>query len=95
MDRIAQLPPQERSELFRSAAQLRPVIPPAFMGKDFWVCWTLHRLVPDASRQDALRQDYAAMREMVFGDLPAFQDILTGLADLEKAIGRRWQGEGR
>ncbi len=45
MDRIARAPQEERAELFRrSAGVLRPERSPAIIEKDFWVCWTLHRL---------------------------------------------------
>ena len=45
MDRIAQAPHDERAELFRrSAGVLRPDRSPAIIEKDFWVCWTLHRV---------------------------------------------------
>jgi len=45
MDRIAQVPAAERADLFRqSAAILRPERSPAIIEKDFWVCWSLHRI---------------------------------------------------
>jgi hypothetical protein len=45
MDRVAQAVPADRADLFRSAAAaLRPERSPAIIEKDFWVCWTLHRL---------------------------------------------------
>jgi len=45
MDRIAQATAAERAELFRSsAAVLQPQRSPAIIEKDFWVCWTLHRI---------------------------------------------------
>ncbi|MCL5279435.1 MAG: nucleotidyl transferase AbiEii/AbiGii toxin family protein [Planctomycetes bacterium] len=45
MDRIAQAASAERAELFRSsAAALHPDRSPAIIEKDFWVCWTLHRI---------------------------------------------------
>ncbi|MGD0900131.1 MAG: nucleotidyl transferase AbiEii/AbiGii toxin family protein [Thermoguttaceae bacterium] len=45
MDRIAQAPQEERTDLFRrSAGVLRPERAPAIIEKDFWVCWVLHRL---------------------------------------------------
>ena len=45
MDRIAQVPATERAELFlQSAAVLRPERSPAIIEKDFWVCWSLHRI---------------------------------------------------
>ncbi len=45
MDKIATAAAEERAELFRSsAATLRPARSPAIIEKDFWVCWTLHRI---------------------------------------------------
>ncbi|HBO45692.1 MAG TPA: hypothetical protein DD670_17550 [Planctomycetaceae bacterium] len=45
MDRIAQAPQEERTDLFRrSAGVLRPERAPAIIEKDFWVCWALPRL---------------------------------------------------
>jgi predicted nucleotidyltransferase component of viral defense system len=43
MDQIAQLPPEDRADLFRAASEkLR--LTPASIEKDFWVCWVLRRL---------------------------------------------------
>lgn len=45
MDTIAQAPSTERVNLFRQAAAiLRPERSPAIIEKDFWVCWSLHRI---------------------------------------------------
>ena len=45
MDRIAQAASAEQAELFQSsAAVLKPTRSPAIVEKDFWVCWTLHRI---------------------------------------------------
>jgi len=45
MDRIAKVSATERADLFlRSAAILRPERSPAIIEKDFWVCWSLHRI---------------------------------------------------
>ncbi len=45
MDRIAQVPATERADLFlQSAVILRPERSPAIIEKDFWVCWSLHRI---------------------------------------------------
>ena len=71
MDRIAQAPPAERAELFRrSAAALRPERSPA----------------PPEERIPALRADYARMREMIFGEAPAWEQIVQGLQELEDQI---------
>ena len=34
----------------------------------------------------ALAQDYQAMRGMIFGDPPAFDDIMASIADLEARL---------
>ncbi|MBM4076252.1 MAG: nucleotidyl transferase AbiEii/AbiGii toxin family protein, partial [Planctomycetes bacterium] len=43
MDKVATLPPRERSELFEQAASRRGVRA-AIVEKDFWVCWILKKL---------------------------------------------------
>ena len=44
------------------------------------------RLVPPKEREAALRQDYAAMRDMYLSEPRTFDDILRALADLERRI---------
>ncbi len=44
------------------------------------------RLVPPAGRQGELRRDYLAMREMIFGPAPSFEEMLAVLAEMESAI---------
>jgi hypothetical protein len=45
VDRIAQAPAEERTDLFqRAAAEIQPQRAPAIIEKDFWVCWTLRRI---------------------------------------------------
>lgn len=44
MDRVAIIPARDRATLFREASNRPPHILPQFIEKDFWVCWTLHRL---------------------------------------------------
>lgn len=45
MNRIAKVSATERADLFlQSAAILRPERSPAIIEKDFWVCWSLHRI---------------------------------------------------
>lgn len=43
MDKVAGLPPQQRSELFEASASRRR-LQPAIIEKDFWVCWLLKKL---------------------------------------------------
>ena len=44
------------------------------------------RLVPPKEREAALRQDYAAMRDMYLSEPRTFDDILRALSDLERRI---------
>ncbi len=45
MDSVAKSSRRDRAQLFEAAEGKRsPRIPAAVMEKDFWVCWTLHRL---------------------------------------------------
>ena len=56
MDRIAKVSATERADLFlQSAAILRPERSPAIIEKDFWVCWSLHRIY-DVLRLRPLRE---------------------------------------
>ncbi len=43
MDQVARLAPQDRSDLFRAAAESRGVTA-GIIEKDFWVCWVLRRI---------------------------------------------------
>ena len=44
------------------------------------------RLMPPEHSLKSLVSDYAQMREMIFGDYPKWEDILTGLQNLEAVI---------
>ena len=53
MDKVALLPPKERSELFsETSAQMN--IDTALIEKDFWVCWILKLLFSKSSLSDVL-----------------------------------------
>lgn len=43
-------------------------------------------LAPTGPMTDALRRDYEAMAGMIFGDVPAFDDVLAALATLEARV---------
>ena len=43
-------------------------------------------LVPTEEQMDSLRADYGRMREMIFGDAPAWEHIVAGLRELEVRI---------
>ncbi|WP_299629127.1 nucleotidyl transferase AbiEii/AbiGii toxin family protein [uncultured Tateyamaria sp.] len=44
------------------------------------------RLAPNAKLEAMLRRDYFGMREMIIGDAPHFDDVLSGIAALEAEI---------
>ena len=44
------------------------------------------KLSPSRELEKKLRADYSAMAEMIFGDAPAFDDVLAVLAELEASI---------
>lgn len=44
------------------------------------------RLVPPTSRRKELEDDYAKMREMIFGEPPLFDAILAVIAEIEHAV---------
>lgn len=44
------------------------------------------RLLPPKHHVDELRRDYRAMQGMLFGTVPTFDEILQGLAGLERTI---------
>lgn len=50
------------------------------------------QLVPSDNRKAVLAQDYEKMRDMFFGDIPDFDDILRSLEDLEKTINEKVAG---
>ena len=45
-------------------------------------------LVPPAAMLDLLRRDYQAMAVMIFGDVPAFEDVVASIATLEEIVNR-------
>lgn len=53
MDGIAKLPADDRAAMFEETAARAHLANPSIVEKDFWVCWTLHRLygsIPDMPR---------------------------------------------
>jgi hypothetical protein len=47
------------------------------------------RLVPDEYRFIEIQKDYEAMKEMIYGDYPEFDELMKGIARLEKDI-KEW-----
>jgi hypothetical protein len=46
------------------------------------------RLVPPAARVEALRSDYAAMQEMLFGRAPTWHEVVASISELESMINK-------
>ncbi len=46
------------------------------------------KLVPPEYRFPALRTDYAAMQEMIYGDAPSFDEMMDELQQLENEINK-------
>ena len=44
------------------------------------------KLIPAAHSMERLRSDYASMRDMIFGKYPSFDEIITGVRNLESEI---------
>jgi len=44
------------------------------------------KLIPPSHILDAMRQDYVAMQDMIFGRRPSFEELLTSLTVLESEI---------
>lgn len=44
------------------------------------------RLAPNAKLEAALRRDYAGMREMIIGEAPNFDDVMSAIEELEAEI---------
>lgn len=44
------------------------------------------RIIPKQERISELKQDYIRMKDMFFGNEPAFNDIMDGLKELEHSI---------
>ena len=44
------------------------------------------KLLPPAYRQGALQEDYSAMRNMLYGEIPSFEIMMETVGELEKEI---------
>ena len=44
------------------------------------------KLLPAKAHTKALKDDYLAMKEMIFGDMPSFEEVITALEDLQTRI---------
>lgn len=85
MNRIAQLSAAERRELFTQAgADLG--LPPFFVEKDFWVCWTLQCLFGDPEIGPHLTFRGGTSLSKAWGCIERFSE------DIDIAMNRDWAG---
>jgi len=66
MNKVSNLPDQQRRELFRESAALRGMNP-AVVEKDFWVCWVLKQLFSDPELRKHLVFKGGTTLSKVFG----------------------------
>lgn len=82
-----------KNEALKDRALLQEVIDyknqfyPCGWGHTFDECATggIH-LLPNENNYELLKQDYIAMRNMIYGEVPSWEEILDYLAELEKEI---------
>lgn len=80
MDIVARLPAQDRSDLFRAAAD-RLGVTSAIIEKDFWVCWTLRRLYSLPTLADHLYFKGGTSLSKVFGAIERMSEDIDLVID--------------
>ena len=93
MRNIAKTAPKDREALFRNTAEAKKMTD-AIVEKDFWVCYVLDYLFRRSKWKDkiafkggtSLRDDYEHMQNMLFGDKPSFEEIISCISKLEEEI---------
>jgi len=101
MKHIAALSREEREELFLNTAH-KVGMPPAIVEKDvvafkkkFYRCpWAKYeeavpgsvKLIPSEQYFPELQKDYSKMKNMIYGIVPSFDQIIDGIRKLETEI---------
>jgi hypothetical protein len=80
MRNIARLPPNDRRDLFRAAAQQMRVNE-AIVEKDFWVCWTLDYLFHESPWQDKLAFKGGTSLSKAYGVIERFSEDIDLILD--------------
>jgi len=80
MDRVAELAPKERNELFSETAA-RKGMAPAIVEKDFWVCWTLGKLFQNADLASLLMFKGGTSLSKVFHLIERFSEDIDLILD--------------
>lgn len=80
MDKVANLPPEKRRELFRESAAARGMNP-AVIEKDFWVCWVLKQLFADTKLKEQMIFKGGTTLSKVFGLIERFSEDIDLVLD--------------
>lgn len=80
MNKVSNLPDQQRRELFRESAALRGMNP-AVVEKDFWVCWVLKQLFSDPELRKHLVFKGGTTLSKVFGLTERFSEDIDLVLD--------------
>jgi predicted nucleotidyltransferase component of viral defense system len=80
MDKVANLSPQKRRELFSESGALRGMNP-AVIEKDFWVCWVLKQLFADTELKARLIFKGGTTLSKVFGLIERFSEDIDLVLD--------------
>ena len=73
MDKVAAMPLEKRTELFRETSARRG-LPWGLVEKDFWVCWTLHRIFKLGPAPARLLFKGGTSLSKVFGAIDRFSE---------------------
>jgi hypothetical protein len=89
MDSVAKSSGHDRAQLFQTAeSKHAPRIPASIIEKDFWVCWTLHRLFVTLNFRPQLIFKGGTSLSKVFKVIDRFSE------DVDLSISRRDLGFG-
>jgi len=80
MNKVANLPADQRRELFEESAHARGMTP-GIMEKDFWVCWVLKQLFEDPQLADKLVFKGGTSLSKVFGVIDRFSEDIDLVLD--------------
>ena len=82
MIRVAQLDKEDRADLFRiAAADSQTGIRPAFLEKDFWVCYTLDALFNRSPFKDRIAFKGGTSLSKCFGVIDRFSEDIDLILD--------------
>lgn len=85
MDKVAHLPPRERSDLFAETATAMRTTP-AIIEKDFWVVWVLSRVFANSDLARILKFKGGTSLSKVFGLIGRFSEDIDLILDWREVV---------